>query len=114
MAATTDLTPPTTPEGAVPAAPPLSPRPVPTSTLVPVSAPAPVPVPAPVADPAPVSAPTPVYVPVATLAPPPARAPEVEVHVGPVAEPLFTIKVWQLGSAVIAVMLVALYALGIF
>lgn len=57
-------------------------------------------------------------IPVATLAPPPVRAPEVEVEahamtMTPTSEPLFTIKVWQLGSAIIAVMLALLYALGI-
>lgn len=60
--------------------------------------------------------PAPEIIPVPTLAPPPVRAPEVEAHVMTVtstSEPLFTIKVWQLGFAVIAVMLVALYALGI-
>jgi hypothetical protein len=57
-------------------------------------------------------------IPVPTLAPPPVRAPEVEVEAHtmtatPTSEPLFTIKVWQLGFAVIAVMLALLYALGI-
>jgi hypothetical protein len=61
-------------------------------------------------------APAPEIIPVPTLAPPPVRAPEVETHVmtaTPTSEPLFTVKVWQLGFAVIAVMLAALYALGI-
>jgi hypothetical protein len=65
------------------------------------------------------STPTPApIIPVPTLAPPPVRAPEVEVEAHtmtatPTSEPLFTIKVWQLGFAVIAVMLALLYALGI-
>jgi hypothetical protein len=42
------------------------------------------------------------------LAPPPVRVPEVEAHGEPVAEPLFTVKVWQLGFAVI-VLLALLY-----
>jgi hypothetical protein len=53
--------------------------------------------------------PIPVTVHVPTLlAPPPVRAPEVEAHGEPVAEPLFTVKVWQLGVAVI-VLLALLY-----
>jgi hypothetical protein len=70
--------------------------------------------------------PSPEDVPAPILPPPPARAPEVEEHLPraaaveehdetatTVAAPLFTIKVWQLGFAVIAVMLGLLYALGI-
>ena len=90
MAAIPDLLPPTTPERAAPEAPPVSSRPAPVAV--------------------------PAYVPPPTLAPPPVRAPEVEAHATtakPRAEPLFTVKVWQLGFAVIAVMLAALYALGV-
>jgi hypothetical protein len=47
------------------------------------------------------------------LAPPPVRAPEVEAHGEPVAEPLFTVKVWQLGFAVIVLLAALLYFLGI-
>jgi hypothetical protein len=96
MTATPNLVEPDAPATASPAAPPLSSTPPP----APVSS---TPPPAPV-------------IPVPTLAPPPVRAPEVEAHVieaTPTSEPLFTIKVWQLGSAVIAVMLVLLYALGL-
>lgn len=72
--------------------------------------------PSPSAPPLSSTAPPAPVIPVPTLAPPPAREPEVEapdVTAPPTSEPLFTIKVWQLGSAVIAVMLVLLYALGI-
>jgi hypothetical protein len=56
---------------------------------------------------------------VSTLAPPLPPLPSMpeikapDVAPPPTSEPLFTIKVWQLGSAVIAVMLALLYALGI-
>ncbi len=98
MAATPDLLPPTTPERAVPAAPPVSSRP------------------APVAAPAPAPAPAPVYVPPPVLAPPSVSPVDVEAHVQPaepVAEPLFTIKVWQLGFAVIVVLALLLHFAGI-
>ena len=86
MAATQELLPPTTAPSS-PTAPPLSSIPAPVST----------------------------YVPPPTLAPPVVRVSEVEahVHVEPAAEPLFAIKVWQLGFAVIVVMAAALYFLGI-
>jgi hypothetical protein len=59
-------------------------------------------------------APAPVNVHVPTfLAPPPVRAPEVDAHVTTVAEPLFTVKVWQLGFAVIVLLAALLYFLGI-
>ena len=122
MAASQELLPPTTPERAVPAAPPLSSGPIHVSA--PVSAPTPAPAPAPAPEPVSTSVPaptlvtveTPVYVPPPTLAPPPVRAPEVQAHVHTAelsSEPLFTVQVWQLGFAVIVVMAVLLYALGL-
>jgi hypothetical protein len=86
MAATSELLPPATPPPASPTAPPLS------STPPPAPAPAPVPT---------------------FLAPPPVRAPEVVVHAEPAAEPLFTVKVWQLGFAVIVLLVAFLYIVGI-
>jgi hypothetical protein len=64
------------------------------------------------------STPPPAVVPVSTLAPPPVRAPEadVEAHavpVTPASEPLFTLKVWQLGFAVIVVMAILLHFVGL-
>jgi hypothetical protein len=67
------------------------------------------------------STPPPAVVPVSTLAPPPVRAPEtveadVEAHavpLTPVSEPLFTLKVWQLGFAVIVVMAILLHFAGL-
>ena len=90
MAATPDFIPPTTPERAAPAVPPVSSRPAPVA----VSA----------------------YVPPPVLAPPPVSAPKVEVHAEPaepVAEPLFTIKVWQLGFTVIVVLALLLHFAGL-
>jgi pyruvate dehydrogenase E2 component (dihydrolipoamide acetyltransferase) len=111
VAATPDLLPPTTPERAAPAAPPVSSRPLPPS-----APPAPTAAAAPVPAPEPVAAPAPVYVPAPILAPPPVMAAEVEAHVhgaAPVAEPLFTIKVWQLGFAVIVVLALLLHFAGL-
>jgi hypothetical protein len=92
-AAITELLEPAVQETPAPAAPPLS------------------------STPPPAPAPPREITPVPTLAPPPVRAPEVEAHASvpatPTADPLFTIKVWQLGFAVIVVMLAVLYALGI-
>jgi hypothetical protein len=50
------------------------------------------------------------------LAPPPVRAPDVEAHAQtaePVSQPLFTVKVWQLGFAVIVVMALLLHFAGL-
>lgn len=98
MAATPDFLPPTTPERAAPVAPPVSARPVPASA------------------PAPAPAPAPAYVPPPVLAPPPVSPSDVEAHrqpAEPVAEPLFTIQVWQLGLAVIVVLALVLHVAGL-
>jgi hypothetical protein len=87
MAATDELLMQATPPPASPGPPPLS------------STPAPAPPP---------PAPVPTF-----LAPPPVRAPEVETDVEPLAEPLFTVKVWQLGFAVIVLLVAFLYIVGI-
>jgi hypothetical protein len=99
MAATQDLLPPpaTSPS---PAAPPVSSRPAPPLSTTPAPLPQVIPVPT-------LSAPPPISEPVAepAAAPVTASAPE--------PEPLFTVKVWQLGLVVFVVLLALLYALGI-
>jgi hypothetical protein len=62
--------------------------------------------------PTPPPVPVTVYVP-PLLAPPAVPAPDVEAHGVTVAEPLFTVKVWQLGFAVIVLLAALLYFLGI-
>jgi hypothetical protein len=60
--------------------------------------------------------PSAVDVPAPNLPPPPVRVPVVEQAAPaatPDAEPLFTVKVWQLGLVVFVVLLALLYALGI-
>ena len=63
-------------------------------------------------------APTPEVPPAPTLGPPPVSEPAPPVaapvtNAAPATEPLFTIKVWQLGIVVFVVLLALLYALGI-